>query len=149
VNQDALASARFAIRELIERYSDAINRRDFTSLAGLFIPESHWWADAPHNLHFEGAAIAPAIAQMVETFPFLLQMTCSIVVNVDGNGAEASTTIREMAQAADATTGLDSLGLYHDVLARTPNGWRFASRRFQPLYLETAPLRGQVLPGQG
>ena len=57
---------RLAIRELIERYSDALNRRDFAVLAGLFTPDARWSADPPFDIAFEGEAIAPSIGGMLE-----------------------------------------------------------------------------------
>jgi len=139
------AADRLAIRELIERYSDALNRRDFVAMAALFTDDARWRVDAPFDLHFEGAAIATSIAAMIGNYAFLLQMPHAIAVDVAGDHADARTTIHEIAQAADGASGLNSFGLYHDRLVRTAQGWRFAERRFAPGYLDTAPLPGTAV----
>jgi ketosteroid isomerase-like protein len=136
---------RLAIRELIEAYSDALNLRDFTTMAKLFEEDSVWQVGAPFNLRFEGTAIATNIAAMVRNFPFLVQMTHGIVVELMGNSATARTTVHEVGQAADSTSGLNSFGIYYDELVRTSDGWRFAVRRFHGLYLESVPLKGTVI----
>jgi ketosteroid isomerase-like protein len=139
------AADRFAIRELIEAYSDALNLRDFTALAKLFMADAVWQVDAPFNLRFEGAEIARNIAGMVANFPFLMQMTHGIVVEIMGDRAKARSTVHEVGQAADGASGLDSVGIYYDELVRTPDGWRFAARRFHGLYLNAAPLNGVAI----
>ncbi|MEJ0045211.1 MAG: nuclear transport factor 2 family protein [Rhodospirillales bacterium] len=142
---DHTESDRLAIRELIEAYSDALNTRDFATMAQFFTETAIWRADPPFALHFEGAAIAKNIAAMVANYPVLLQMTHGIVVAVEGDHATARTTIHEIGQATDGASGLNSFGIYHDELLRTARGWRFAARRFQGLLLDTAPLPGNVV----
>jgi len=145
MTDQAAALDRLAIREVIERYTDALNRRDFAAMAALFTDDAGWSVDAPFNLRFEGAAIATSIAAMIGRHAFLLQMTHAIVVDVEGDHAVAHTTIHEVAQAADGASGLNSFGLYHDRLVRTAEGWRFVERRFAPFYLDTAPLPGMAI----
>ena len=82
---------------------------------------------------------------MVSSFPFLMQMTHGVMVQAVGDQASARTTVREVGQAADGASGLTSFGIYHDSLVRTAGGWRFAARRFQCLFLDTAPLAGAVV----
>jgi ketosteroid isomerase-like protein len=134
-----------AIRRLIEAYSDALNTRDFTTLEASFAENAVWQVDAPYHLRFEGAQIASNIAAMVSNFPFLMQMTHGVVVELAGDQATARTTVREVAQAADAGSGLNSFGIYYDSLVRTKVGWRFAGRRFQCMFFDTAPLPGTVV----
>lgn len=136
---------RLAIRELVERYTDALNVRDFEAMAALFTPDAIWSVGAPYNLRFEGEAIATSIAGMITDYPFFLQLTHSIVIDLDGDAASARTTVREVAKPADPASGLNAFGIYHDALTRSPAGWRFAARRFQPLYLDIAPLPGTVV----
>lgn len=138
-----------AIRDLIARYSDCLNRGDGAGMAQLFTPDAIWRVDAPFDLEFAGADIAAAIGGMIASYGFLIQMVQGSVVEIaaDGLSATARTTIREMGQARDGSAGLDNLGIYHDRLVRLTDGWRFAARRFQPVYLDTAPLRGTVVAG--
>jgi ketosteroid isomerase-like protein len=142
---DYAASDRLAIRELIEAYSDVLNVRDFFAMAQLFTDDAIWQVDPPFSLRFEGAAIATNIAAMVAKFAFLMQMAHGTVIVVEGDRATARTTVHELGLAEGGASGLNSFGIYHDVLVRTANGWRFAARRFQSLFLDTAPLSGSVV----
>ena len=36
--------------------------------------------------------------------------------------------------------------VYHDRYQRTPDGWKFAERVYEVIYLDTAPLTGSVPP---
>lgn len=136
------AADLIAIAGVIEGYGDAIGRRDFAALADLFVADASWKVGPPFDLHFTGAAIVPTIAAILETYSFFLQMTQGRVISLAGDKAQARTIIREIGQSADGASGLDNLGRYHDEMIRTPQGWKFASRRFEPLYVDTAPLRG-------
>jgi hypothetical protein len=136
---------RFAVRELIDRYSDALSRRDFAAMAGLFQADATWSAGSPFDLRLFGTEIVPMIADMVSPYAFLLQMTLGSVIEVTGDRADARTTIRELALSADGAAGLDSYGFYHDALERTDAGWRFRTRRFEPVYLDTRRLEGLAL----
>jgi len=143
--QDAAFQDRFAIRELIDRYSDSLNRRDYQTMASLFQPDATWEAGGPYGIRLEGAAIAKSIGEMVGGFRFLIQMVQGVVVELDGDRARARTTIREVAAGAGGEPGLDNLGIYNDEVVRTPAGWRFQSRRFEPVYMDVRPLGGTVL----
>jgi ketosteroid isomerase-like protein len=140
-----LDSDYLAIRQLIEAYSDALNMRAFAAMAELFVKDAVWLVGPPFNLRFEGAQIAPNIASMVSNFPFLMQMTHGVMVEQTGDQATARTTVREVGQAADGASGLNSFGIYHDSLVRTAFGWRFAVRRFQCLFLDTGPFPGAIV----
>lgn len=134
-----------AIRQLVEAYSDALNMRDFAAMSKLFAEDAIWQVGPPFNLRFEGAQIAPSIAAMVANFPFLMQMTHGVLVEQTDNQTTARTTVREVGQAADGASGLNSFGIYHDSLVRTAGGWRFAARRFQCMFLDMAPFSGTVV----
>jgi ketosteroid isomerase-like protein len=140
---------RLAIGDLIARYSDALNRRDFAAMAALFTPDARWSVDPPFDLAFQGEAIGPSIAAMLEHWSFLLQMVMGSVIDLHGDRAAARNMVREIGAAKDGASGLDSYGLYHDRLVRTAGGWRFESRRFQSLHLDTAPLAGAVVGQTG
>ncbi|HUB84778.1 MAG TPA: nuclear transport factor 2 family protein [Rhizomicrobium sp.] len=126
---------RLAIRDTIERYSDALNARDFAALAALFAPDAVWRVDAPFNLELAGAAIAPGIQGMIVNLAMFVQLTHSVVIDVAGDSATGRTTIHEMGKAADGSSSFDTFGFYHDRLVRAESRWRFAARRFQPLNL--------------
>ena len=138
---------RMAVRETIERYSVALNMRDFDAMGGCFVADGVWRVDPPFDIRLEGDAIVAGISQMVGAMPFLFQGLMGTIVTVDGDSATATTSVHELGQRAAGEGGMDSYGLYHDRLVRTAEGWRFAKRRFQPLYLDTGAMPGNVIGG--
>ena len=138
---------RMAVRETIERYSVALNLRDFEAMRACFLPDGVWQVDPPFNIRLEGEAIVAGIGQMVGAMPFLFQGLMGSIVEIDGDTAMAKSSVHELGQRGAGEGGLDSYGVYHDRLVRTPAGWRFAERRFQPLYLDTGAMPGQVISG--
>ena len=138
---------RMAVRETIERYSVALNLRDFDAMRACFLPDGVWQVDPPFNIRLEGEAIVAGIGQMVGAMPFLFQGLMGSIVEIDGDTATAKSSVHELGQRGAGEGGLDSYGVYHDRLVRTPAGWRFAERRFQPLYLDTGAMPGQVISG--
>ena len=138
---------RMAVRETIERYSVALNQRDFDTMRGCFVADGVWQVDPPFDIRLEGDAIVAGISQMVGAMPFLFQGLMGSIVAIDGDGATATTSVHELGQRAAGEGGLDSYGLYHDRLVRTGEDWRFAHRRFQPFYLDTGAMPGTVVVG--
>jgi len=138
---------RIAVRETIERYSVALNLRDFDGMRATFLADGVWRVDPPFDIRLEGDAIVAGIGQMVGAMPFLFQGLMGTIVEIDGDGATATTSVHELGQRGAGEGGLDSYGLYHDRLVRTGEGWRFAERRFQPLYLATDALPGSTVGG--
>jgi hypothetical protein len=135
---------RMAVRETIERYSVALNLRDFDAMRACFLPDGVWRVDPPFDIRLEGEAIISGIGQMVGAMPFLFQGLMGSIVEINGDNATAQSSVHELGQRGEGEGGLDSYGIYHDRLVRTAEGWRFAERRFQPLYLDTAAMPGQV-----
>ncbi|GAC1572064.1 MAG: hypothetical protein NVS3B5_00690 [Sphingomicrobium sp.] len=138
---------RIAVRELIERYSVALNLRDFEMMHGTFLPDGVWRVDPPFDIQLKGSAIVAGISQMVGAMPFLFQGLMGSFVEIDGDTATAKSSVHELGQRGPDEGGLDSYGIYHDWLVRTGEGWRFAERRFQPLYCDTSAMVGTVIGG--
>ena len=136
---DRASSDRLAIRELIELYSDAVTRRDWNTAGAVFAEDAVWTIGAPTNVELRGrAAIAKGVADMVGAFEVFVQMTHSIVVELHGDRATARTIVNGFGRLRDRSRGTFTLGTYHDVLTRNGDGWLFQSRRFEPIFIDTA-----------
>jgi ketosteroid isomerase-like protein len=146
---DSAVSDRLAIRELIELYSDAVTRRDWNTAGAVFAEDAVWTITAPTNVELRGrAAITRGVAEMVENFEIFVQMTHSIVVELDRDRATARTIVNGFGRLRDHSGGTSTLGVYHDALIRAGDGWLFLSRRFEPIYIDTAAPRGTAFgPG--
>jgi ketosteroid isomerase-like protein len=131
---------RIAIRECIDRFSTAMTQRDLSAIAPLFLTDGSWGADAPLDFVMTGAdVIAGAMEQNAGVFEFSMHMVHSVVIDLDGDRASARTVLQERTNKRDGSGGMLFQGIYHDELHRTQAGWRFASRRFQPVCIERIP----------
>jgi uncharacterized protein (TIGR02246 family) len=134
-----------AIRALIERYADAVNRRDVEDWAGLWTEDGVWEVFG-HAISGRDAVVAAWRAAM-EGFSLVFHVAHSAVVEVRaGEGsAQGRWTVSEQLVDADGRASV-LLALYHDVYRREGDGWRIVRRRLQPLYRGPADLSGS-LPG--
>ena len=78
------------------------------------------------------AAIAEVIGQTVSTLDFVFQTLHQGLVQVDGDVATARFAITEWARRTRDGRGILFLGVYHDDVIRTDDGWRFARRQLVP-----------------
>jgi hypothetical protein len=137
---------RLAIRELVDRYNDAINHREWTVLTGLFTPDAVWEMAAPVNLRFEGAPkIAGGIRWSVSRQDVLVQVSSAVVI--EGNGpdrASVRSTMIEFGRPREGEPGMHSAGTYYDQVSRVDGVWRFAHRVFRVRYTDNVAVPGEV-----
>lgn len=119
---------RLAIRELVDRYSDAINRLDATAW------ESCWAADAVWKFRgreVEGReAIVSTWRGAMASFQKVWFMAFPGQIVVHADSAEMRTHTFEYLVDASGTARLQN-GLYEDRLVRG-EGWQFIERIFSP-----------------
>ncbi len=128
-----------AIRGVIDRYSVAATLRDAGTISELFIDDGVWRVQPPVSMEYRGrASIGPSIVNSLGGFNFLVQMSHSSTIDVDGNTARARTVVQEVGEIAGTKGHFRLLGIYHDDLVRTADGWRFRLRDFQPINIDTA-----------
>jgi hypothetical protein len=60
-------------------------------------------------------------------------------VGIDGDTATAVSPFLHLHQTRDGTANLLHAGMWHDRLARLPQGWRITHRRLQDLFFNTFP----------
>jgi ketosteroid isomerase-like protein len=78
------------------------------------------------------AAIAEVIGHTVSGLDFVFQTVHQGLVRVDGDTATATFPITEWARRSHDGRGILFLGVYHDDVVRTDDGWRFARRQLVP-----------------
>jgi len=119
---------RLAIRELVDRYSDAVNRLDEAAW------QSCWASDAVWT--FRGRAIEGRDAIVatwrgaMQSFQKVWFMAFPGMIAVDGEHATMRVHTFEYLVDADGTPRLQG-GLYLDRLVRR-DGWQFTERQFTP-----------------
>ena len=144
-------AAHLAIRELLDRYTNALNQRDWATLEQLFTQDGSWDAGGPemgeNAFRFEGArACRDGISGLLEAAELCVQSNHAPAIEVDGASARATSTINELVLMKDAPAMMTSWGTYYDAIVQEADGeWRFARRSFRYSWIDTAGSRGQVM----
>lgn len=120
-------SDKLAIRELIDRYSDAVNLRDADAWSATWADDGSW--------HFHGQqrqgrdAILATWTAAMAGFRQVWFMAYPGAIEIDGDLAHVRTHTFEHLVPNDGPPRLQS-GLYADIVIRTATGWQFQERKF-------------------
>lgn len=135
------ARDRFAIRELIERFSDAVNHGQFEIVPTLFSADAVWETKIPADaelglgsgFHFRGPdEIRRGLAQARERAEPLLYMVFPGPIELVGEGrASSRATMYELLHVKTDDRMLDLVGTYTDTFVERDGVWLFASRSFR------------------
>lgn len=136
-----------AIRDLAQRFTDAVNRRSPTEMAALFAPDGRW--NVPGVDETVGHdAIAARLTGLLGQFTHLVQLLHSGVVDLHGDRATARWYLTEHGRDPEGAGAL-FIGYYEDDLERHDGAWRFASRTFAFLYRGRDEVPGRTYPYAG
>jgi hypothetical protein len=139
---------RVAVRELLERFSDAVNHGQFEIIPTLFTEDAVWEAkiapDAELGLgegfHFRGPdGIRTGLAKSRERAEPLFYSVIPGPIELHGNGrASSRSTMYELLHVKGNGSVLDLVGTYSDTFVEHDGVWRFASRSFRLRYAAEA-----------
>jgi uncharacterized protein (TIGR02246 family) len=121
------------IQALAASYSDAVRRGDAEQAAATYAEDGVLMAFAGPEI-VGRPAIAQALARVLSPMSFVMQTCAGGLIQVDGDRATARWPVTEWMNRRDTDEIRVMLGVYEDVVVRTPQGWRFARRRFHPFY---------------
>ena len=114
------------IRDLARRYADCVWRRDVDGAIALFTEEGVM--DTGDRPPIRGrAALVEAYRAMVGGANEFLPFVANHVIDLDGDRAEGRCYL-DLRATVSGERKIGG-GHYEDVYARTPDGWRFASRK--------------------
>ena len=131
-----------AIQNQINRYTDAVNRRDWSVFLAIYAKDASW-EGLRLKLKFEGlAAITDGLSKIVEAMEVFVQMNSPAVIEVDGDRAFARSTIHEHWDIPAEGTRTDIYGRYEDELVKIAGAWMFQARRFHPISRRTIRIEG-------
>lgn len=131
--------AELAVRALIERYADAVNRRDVEDWGALWTEDGVWEV---FGTPIRGRdAVVTAWSAAMQRFSFVFHLVHSAVIEVDGDAARGRWTISEQLVDANGAPAV-LLALYHDEYRREAGEWRIARRRLEPKYQGPPDLSG-------
>jgi uncharacterized protein (TIGR02246 family) len=125
-----------AVRHVVDRYTDALNWRDWDILEGLFTEDAVWvvtTSTGEVQERREGRhGVATGIRGLVEdSAGDVVQMNHATVVHVTGDRARARSTMESTYWTPDGTRTL-LFAMYDDELVREQDGeWRFERREWR------------------
>ena len=148
--------ARLAIADLIYRYSDSVTRADWDQTEAVFAPDVVWESPVL-GMRFVGArTFRDYLAAETTGYDLLIQTAHQPVIRfVGAEQAKTTTTIHEFMRGesqSDSALGkagtpinADQYGIYYDDVAKLDGEWKFTHRLFEPVYLRTDCVTGEVL----
>ncbi|MDQ1695023.1 MAG: hypothetical protein QOJ03_376 [Frankiaceae bacterium] len=138
---------KLAIQELIARYPSVVDSGDFDGLDDLFTTDARIDFTAFGGPADSVDGIKKFLTDALGGFRRTQHMMGLPLIALDGDRATARTSCNNpmVLANADGTTSVWLIGLwYDDEFARTPDGWRFTSRRQERCYsivgLQDTPL---------
>ena len=141
-----LVMARLELRDLIDGYARAADRRDRVAFEALFLPDAtvtvHRPGAEPHTYEGSGqiGEIVLRLERYASTFHLVANHWC--VVDRGRGSGESYCQAHHVGPGAgsDETVDLILTIRYLDSYARTGGAWRFASRHVHILWTSEAPL---------
>jgi len=124
-----------AIQRLQAAYADAVTRRDWDAVRGLFEPDAVVHIDTRTREPFELAgprALVDFIEDAIRRFTFFEFTILNTTVALDGGEATGRVYLCEVRAEADGTWS-EAYGLYRDSYRRRDGAWRIAGRQYTSL----------------
>jgi ketosteroid isomerase-like protein len=132
------------IVQLANAYSHAVMRRDGRMAAQVYAEDGQLSAFGRPPI-VGRAALEAAFIATFSPLAFITQSCVAQIMQVEGDRATASFAVNEFFRPQSQDSGLTCcFGVYEDELTRTPQGWRFAKRRFSPFFRGTAAMEGKL-----
>lgn len=139
---------RVEIRDLVERFHDAVNHRDFHVVRGLFTVDAVWEVAPPFDRRFVGPeAIEAGIGESVGRLEFLVQTCSPSVVDIQGDEARGRTSMQEFGRFRDGAS-MRVAGTYFDTFRKVDGRWRFSHRIFRARYADDTALGGRLVTSE-
>lgn len=139
-NLQAIAD-RFEIEALRGEFTDAGMMGDYDRFASLFTEDGA--LRMPHvNVEFVSRAeIRAAVERLQGLWDYMVQTPHPGTIQLEGDTAVGRSYVSEIGHMRNGSSQLN-YAIYHDRYRRTPDGWKFAERVYEILYLDTTPLAG-------
>ena len=127
---------RVGIGDLVVAYGYAVDERDWSAFAALFVPDARIDYRSAGGIAGTPADLAAWMPQAMATFSWSLHSCSNHRIRFTGADT-AEGTLHTVARHGLIWEGdaelMDVSGLYYDRYARTAAGWRFAARREETL----------------
>jgi len=128
---------RIEIDDLLTRYATAIDTRAWDLLDTVFTPDADCDYAVVGGFRGDRAAFKAWLAEVMALFDLHQHYVTNRAVSLE-EGADEATAVSYLFNPCLLKGGehpvLTEGGRYHDHLVRTPDGWRIAARREEPLW---------------
>ena len=145
--QDTHFRAEIELRDLVARYSDAVNRRDAEAWGATWSRDGVW--QLMGSVQEGREAIVGFWNQVMGSIPLVIQEPTfgllDFSASIDGSEGIRVTGrwyIHEITRGSGRSA--DTTGVYHDRYVHEEGAWRFARRRFDILYRNEEELSGEA-----
>jgi len=132
-----------AIRNLVARYADAVNRRDEALWGSTWAADGEWLI-LGHQPRGRDDVVA-LWRNLMGSFSFVLQLIHSGNVDIGADHVTGRWYMSEIWKRADGSSGL-TVGVYQDFYVQTEGDWRFSRRRIDLLYMGPPDLSAEPIP---
>ena len=136
-----------AIRNTIARFADSATRADYDGFRSVWSDDGEFTiGQAPHGQSATGAdAIVALLRRLRAGKDFFVQFALPGVIEIDGDDATTRCLCHEAARGPGEIYYRNHCVAF-DRLRRAGDGWVFAGRSFQYLWLDTSPYDGTAFP---
>ena len=130
-----------AIRQVAERYVDAVNRFDGEAWASTWAPDGEWQTGGEPRKGRE-AALESWMGAMTRLPNVYMHVYSGVVDDVTGDTASGRWYMGEFLNMPDGSRSMNSI-CYVDTYSRIDGQWHIQTRRFEALYRGPADLSGE------
>ncbi len=135
-------SDRLEIEQLLTRYVDALDRRDFDAWDEVFMADAYVDYRATGGIDGSYPAVKAWVRDVMQRFPNYQHLLGNFVIRVSGDTATSRTACFNPMQVP-LPGGLSQvmfIGLWYvDKLVRTKDGWRISERVEEKCYFHNVP----------
>jgi SnoaL-like domain len=147
VNTSRTVEDELEIRQLVATFALAAIHRDYPTFTATWATEGRWRISPPIDVEFvTRSTIGSVIPEMLARWAWFIQIPHSGVVTVDGDRGSGQWIMSERARPASGEGGHRNEGLYEDQYIREDGRWRFLSRTYRYLYIDSSAPAGEGFP---
>lgn len=128
------------IRQLVARYAEAVGTRDEKQWAETWADDGEWIVIGTPAKGRE--ACVALWKRLMGGLPFVVQTATGGIISVDGDRGTGRWAMQEFGRTAEGS-GMLNIGIYRDEYVKVDGAWRFARRRFDPMYIGPPDLSAE------
>ena len=129
-----------ALRQVAERYVDAVNRHDAEAWGETWAPDGEWQINEIHKGREKMVAVWSGIMASIPNV--YMHVYSGVIDDVTGDTASGRWYMGEFLNLPGGARSMNSI-CYFDTYVRIDGQWHIKTRRFAPLYRGPADLSGE------